>query len=73
MLTIEINETVYNLEVESSISNNISTLEIEASSSETIEINSGYVGNVIFASDILGLDNYLSNFIDNYEIECGTP
>lgn len=73
MLTIEINETVYKLEVESSISNNISTLEIEASSSETIEINSGYVGNVIFASDILGLDNYLSNFIDNYEIECGTP
>lgn len=73
MFTIEINETVYNLEVETAISNSISTLEIEASSNQTLEINSGYAGNVVFASDILGLDDYLSNFIDNYQIDCGTP
>lgn len=71
--TIEISETVYTLEVESIASNNISTLEIESSSSQTLEINSGYTGSVVFASDIIGLDNYLSSFIDNYEIDCGTP
>lgn len=71
--TIEINEIVYNLEVETATSNSSQTLQIEASSSQTLEINSGYAGNVIFASDIVGLDNYLSNFIDNYEIDCGTP
>jgi hypothetical protein len=73
MVTIEINETVYNLEVETAISNNISTLEIEASYNQTLEVNAGYAGTVVFASDILGLDDYIANFIDNYEIDCGTP
>ena len=71
--TIEINEVVYTLEVETATSDTTATLQIEASSSKAIEINSGYVGSVVFASDIVGLDNYLSNFIDNYEIDCGTP
>lgn len=71
--TIEINEVVYTLEVETATSDTTATLQIEASSSQAIEINSGYVGSVVFASDIVGLDNYLSNFIDNYEIDCGTP
>jgi hypothetical protein len=73
MVTIEINETVYNLEVETAISNNISTLEIEASYNQTLEINSGYSGTVVFASDIIGLDQYIADFIDEYEIDCGTP
>lgn len=71
--TIEINEIVYNLEVETATSNSTATLEVESSSSQVLEINSGYAGSVVFASDIVGLDNYLSNFIDNYEIDCGTP
>jgi hypothetical protein len=71
--SIEINETVYNLEVETSISENTSTLQIETSFAQTLEINAGYSGNVVFASDILGLDDYLSNFIDDYEIDCGAP
>jgi hypothetical protein len=92
--TIEINETLYTLEVETaisndtdlleieaflnqnleaSISNNTYTLEIEAISSQTLEISTGYVGDVVFASDIIGLDNYLRDFIDTYNIDCGTP
>jgi hypothetical protein len=73
MLSIELNEIVYNLEVETSISSTTSTITIETSNSQTLEINSGYNGNVVFASDILGLDEYIANFIDNYEIDCGEP
>lgn len=73
MLSIELNEIVYNLEVETSISSTTSTISIETSNSQTLEINSGYNGNVVFASDILGLDEYIANFIDNYEIDCGEP
>lgn len=50
-----------------------SVLEIESSANEILEISTEYAGSVIFASDVIGLDNYLSNFIDSYEIDCGTP
>lgn len=71
--TVEVSEIVYSLEVETMTSNTTSTLRIEASSSQTLEINSGFAVNVVFASDVVGLDDYLSNFIDSYEIDCGTP
>jgi hypothetical protein len=71
--SVEIQETVYNLEVETSISNIVNRLEIESSFFQTLEIQAGFAGNVIFASDIIGLDNYIANFIDEYEIDCGTP
>jgi hypothetical protein len=73
MSTIEITEIKYNLEIETAISNSTSLIEIETSNNQTVEINSGYSGTVVFAGDILGLDDYLSNFIDNYEIDCGPP
>jgi hypothetical protein len=71
--TIEINETSYTLDLEALLSNNAYTLEIEAISSQSLELNSGYVGSVVFASDVIGLENYLSDFIDTYNIDCGTP
>lgn len=70
--SLNFNET--NNTVETSLSqiiNNI--LEIESSASEVVEISTEYAGSVVFASDVIGLENYLSNFIDNYEIDCGTP
>jgi hypothetical protein len=72
-MTIEILESVYYIDVETAFANNISTLDIETSTNSIIEINSDYAGTVVFASDITGLDDYLANFIDNYEIDCGTP
>ena len=57
--------------VEISTTNN--QLEIESSANEILEISTEYVGSIVFASDVIGLDNYLSNFIDSYEIDCGTP
>lgn len=72
-MNIDIYETVYTLEVETSISDNINFLEIETSTKDFVEISSDYFGSVIFASDIVGLDDYLANYIDNYEIDCGSP
>lgn len=69
---LEFNEVDYAVET-TLFDTVINTLEIEKSESTTLQINTEYVGTVVFASDIIGLDNYLSNFIDSYEIDCGTP
>lgn len=71
--TVEIYDSVNILEIETTTEDNTDTLEINTSTIETIDVSTGFVGSVIYASDIIGLDNYLSNFIDNYDIDCGTP
>jgi dihydroneopterin aldolase len=65
----EVNNTIETILSETI--NNV--LEIESSANEILEISTEYVGSVVFASDVIGLENYLSNFIDSYEIDCGTP
>lgn len=72
-IILEINDSKNIIEIETSIANNISNIEIEASSSQTLEISSGYATAIVYASDIVGLDQYLTNFIDTYQIDCGTP
>lgn len=72
-MNIEILESVYYIDVETAVSEKTLLLEIETSSDKILEISSDYAGSVIFASDITGLDDYLANFIDNYEIDCGSP
>lgn len=72
-LILEIYDTKNIIEIETSIGNVLNNLEIEASSDKTVEIISGSSLGFISVGDILGLDNYLSNFIDSYEIDCGSP
>lgn len=72
MSRVEILETVYVLEVETTIQSDINNVTIEQIDSKIIEVNTGTV-NMVFASDIIGLDTYLNNFLDDYEIDCGTP
>ena len=72
-MTVEVQETVYYLEVETTYSDNNNTLQIEASTTDYVEISSEYFGAVVFASDIIGLDDYIANFIDQYEVDCGPP
>ena len=72
-LTVEIEETINILEVETQISDNINTLEIVSSTSDVIQISTEYVGTVVFASDVIGLDTYIASIIDSYEIDCGSP
>ena len=70
---LEINDTKHTIEVETSISNIINSLELVTSTDRTLEIITAYSANLVFASDVVGLDNFIANFIDNYEIDCGTP
>jgi hypothetical protein len=72
-MTIEISESVYYLDIETATSEISNNLEIEVSANQILEINTDYAGSVVFASDITGLDDYIANFIDNYEIDCGSP
>jgi hypothetical protein len=71
--TIEVYNTNHILDIETSIIDIINNIEIETSSNESLEIVTDYSAGIVYASDIIGLDNYLSNFIDSYNIDCGTP
>jgi len=71
--TVEIYDTKNIIEVETTIGNVFNNLEIETSSDRSLEIVSGYSATIVYASDIIGLEGYLSNFIDSYEIHCGSP
>ena len=62
--TLEIYDTNHILDIETSTMNVVNNIEIEISSSDSVEVITDYAAGVVYASDILGLDNYLSNFID---------
>ena len=72
MSYIEILETVSLLEIETSIQNTINNITIETIDTNIIEINTGTT-NVVLASDVIGLDSYIDNFLDTAEIDCGSP
>lgn len=69
---LEVDQTNLILETESSEAISY-TLEVEQSEATTLFINTEYVGNVVFAGDVIGLDTYIANFIDDYNIDCGSP
>jgi chaperonin GroEL (HSP60 family) len=71
--TLEISDTVYSVEIETSTEDNTENLEIATSTTDSVEITTGFAATIVYASDVVGLDNYLSNFIDSYNIDCGTP
>lgn len=72
-MVVEVEETVYLVDIETTVCDTVDQLEVELSTSEIIEINSDYIANIVFASDVIGLDTYIANFIDTYNIDCGTP
>lgn len=72
-ISITIEENIHLLELETQINNHINNIDIDISSRDIIEISTDFIANTIFVSDIIGLDSYLSNFIDSYNIDCGSP
>jgi len=70
---LEISDINYVIDIETSTEDNTENLEITTTNTDTIEITTGFAASIVYASDVVGLDNYLSNFIDNYNIDCGTP
>jgi hypothetical protein len=73
MTSLDIIENITYLEIESSIGTETNNIEITSSNLGSVDIVSGYSSMIVYASDVVGLDNYLSNFIDQYEIDCGSP
>ena len=73
MSNLEIIEDITYLQIESSIGTVTNNIEITASNLGSVEIVSGYASTILYASDVIGLDAYLTNFIDQYEIDCGSP
>ena len=73
MSNLEIIEDITYLQIESSIGTVTNNIEITASNLGSVEIVSGYASAILYASDVIGLDAYLTNFIDQYEIDCGSP
>lgn len=73
MTSLDIIENITYLEIESSIGTETNNIEITSSNFGSVDITAGYASMIIYASDVIGLDNYLSNFIDQYEIDCGSP
>jgi hypothetical protein len=73
MTSLDIIENITYLEIESSIGTETNNIEITSSNFGSVDITAGYASMIVYASDVVGLDNYLSNFIDQYEIDCGSP
>jgi len=71
--TVEIYDTKNIVEIETTIGNILNNLEIETSSDRSVDVISGSSLGFVSVGDIVGLDAYLSNFIDTYEIDCGSP
>ena len=71
--TLEISDINYIIDIETSTEDNTENLEITTTNADTIEITTGFAASIVYASDVIGLDNYLTNFIDSYNIDCGTP
>jgi len=73
MTSLDIIENITYLEIESTVGTETNNIEITSSNFGSVDITSGYASMIVYASDVIGLDNYLSNFIDHYEIDCGSP
>lgn len=71
--TIEISSIRETVEISTTITNHTHNISIDAITNNVLEINSGYTGSVVYASDIIGIDNYIQNFLDVANIDCGSP
>lgn len=72
-VNITIEQEINILEVETAISSSVNNIEIETFIGEIVELSTDAAVSTISAGDILGLDTYIGNFIDLYQIDCGTP
>lgn len=72
MSQIEIIGTKNLLEIQTSIEDNLNNITIEKIDNNIIEILTG-TSITVMASDIIGLDSYIDNFLDSADIDCGSP
>lgn len=70
---IEISKVRETVEISATITNHSHNISIDTTTDSVVEISSGYSGSVVYAGDIIGIDNYIQNFLDLANIDCGTP
>jgi hypothetical protein len=65
------------VDIETSTLDSLPNIVVELTRESSIILISDLPDNIPFTKikkdDLDGVDNYLSNFIDNYEIDCGSP
>jgi hypothetical protein len=60
--TLEISDVTTTLEIETSTEDNTENLEVTSTVIGTVEIQTGYSSTVAYASDIIGLSNYIADY-----------
>lgn len=69
-------EPLTSIEIESGSVADIPNIYLEIVNTEKVLLSDlpplNFTGTIT-TNQIIDLDNYLSNFIDTYEIDCGTP
>ena len=61
--TIEISKLREIVEITTTITDHVHNVSIENTSEKSLEINSGFTSTVAYASDVIGLSNYISSNI----------
>jgi len=69
--TLEISDINYIIDIETSTEDNTENLEITTTNTDTIEISTGFAASIVYASDVIGVENNVENYIDSHNIDCG--
>tara|TARA_B100000085_G_scaffold238468_1_gene227969 strand:+ start:2615 stop:2839 length:225 start_codon:yes stop_codon:yes gene_type:complete len=70
--TIEINLDSRTVQIDTSTASSSSSVTVELSSANNVEIIKEVI-QTANANDVVGLNSFIGNYIDNYTIDCGTP
>jgi hypothetical protein len=70
--TIEINNDSYTVQIDTSTASSSNSVTVELSSANNVEVIKEII-QTANANDVVGLNSFISNYIDNYTIDCGTP
>lgn len=76
--SIDLNDiTEIEVAISTNNQNDTAIIDIETSSASFVEISTGFSASIttplVYASDVIGLTEFLTNFMDSFEIDCGTP
>lgn len=70
-VSLEIINTSHSIEIQTSTENVENIIELQNVEPSIIEINPGFAGSTLFASDIVGLSTFIDNL--NLTVDGGTP
>lgn len=69
--TIEVIQPLRTLEIETIVGDVPNSVDIINYGSVTVQASTAYSGTVVHATNVIGLDQHITNLIDTYTIDCG--